>query len=507
MTEVSTYPQSHHFEISFHRSLAPASVSRTPVMPHQPLRHMASSADGYYSSPPLARQPSNARASSVSSTSSSTNSYSTSFSTPHSLHGADSRSLSPASGMSDPACGTLIASRSHYPEHVHEQSHVPQHQTTSLIPNPLQYLHSQAPPPLPLYSPVPTQRHFSRSTPYGYPFAPMPQHPPPLSFHGYHSVHSMYPSFSTTPYHSSPALPPYQTQQVANRSMPTRPETPKEESLFMRFLQNLPPNVIFQLQRHVGWFHCWKLARVNHWCREHFHPDRLPEEDKIAGLLYAEQNWGRYDEKPSSVAVAGPRKNGKTRDPTWFGCYHCFTPREAHFFELTTWNHSSQDNNDSEEEATSSAPQSQSPPPLPPSSQAVSTTLTILPPNPQSNPHYWPGLTRSSLAASASRATRRASSTSSTDGSTTSSSGNPASSSRPSFRAQKTWGQRRFCIECGVRKRFYEPGDVIELQKPLKPNDAMWVCKCMRLHSRPQDVRCLDCGMHVPLSRPGRKRR
>ncbi|KXX73538.1 hypothetical protein MMYC01_210267 [Madurella mycetomatis] len=451
----------------------------------------------YYPSPPPATQPLEARSSSVSSTASAT-SYSTPFSAPHTTHGVSSRSLSPASGISDPASGAAFFARNHCQGAVQEQYHASQTQQTSLMPNPSQYLQGHVSPSLPLYSPVPVPRQFPRSTSYGYHLGSVPQQPSPLSYQTYPA---MYPSFSTTPYHSSPALPSYQIPQLVHRSA----GIPKESSL-LKLLRSLPPEVICEIQRHVGWFFCWKLYRVNRWFRDNFHPSKLPEGDKIAGVLYTEQCYGRYNESsssssPSSTENSPPRRN-ESKSPKWFGCYHCFSIKGFEHFERFTWTHSSEDteSDDSEEDSTAQAatrPLLPPPPPPPTFSASLAAPAT-------SNPHYCPGLTRSSLAAVA-RGGRRSST-----GKTASGSGGGSNSSSLSHlpsRVRATWGVRRFCIDCGVKKRFYRPGDVIELHKPVHSKEALWVCGCSKLHwRRPLDLKCAECGWHVPLSTPTGRR-
>jgi hypothetical protein len=273
---------------------------------------------------------------------------------------------------------------------------------------------------------------------------------------------------------------------VVGSQLPREPEEEKE-SLLLKTLQNLPPDVVRQIQRYVGWFHCWKVSQVNRWFRDNFHPSTLPELDKIAGVLYTEQCYGRYDEI-SSYGSSSRKRNNSNKEPEWFGCYHCFTIKSPEHFERFTWSHTS------DEPSSERASPSLSPPQ--PSSTTPSTT---------SNPHYCPGLTRSSIAAATSSGHRG--SNSDTNTATTNSLGSSSLAPSHQTRERETWGIRRFCIHCGVKKRFYRPGDVIELRKPENAREAVWVCRCWKLHRRPLELHCPDCGSHVPLSTPAGRRR
>ncbi|GAB1310221.1 F-box domain-containing protein [Madurella fahalii] len=467
---------------------------------------MTSNNGTYSSSPPLAKQPLEARSSSVSSTASAT-SYLTPFSAPHTIYGPSSRSLSPASGIFDSGSGAAFFARNHCQDTVQEQSHASQAQPTSLVPNPTHYLQSHVSPSLPLYSPVPVPRQFARSTSYSYQLGSVPQQPSPLAYQTYPA---MYPSFSTNPYHSSPAMPSYQIPQlVHSSSMLARSETPGE-SLLLKMLRNLPLDVIREIQRYVGWFQCWKLYRVNRWFRDNFHPSKLPENDKISGVLYTEQCYGRYDESSSSSSSASstanspPRRN-ESKSPKWFGCYHCFAIKDFEHFERFTWTNAPEDagSKGPEEESTEAAvTRPLLPPPLP-----APTVATTLPSSATSNPHYCPGLTRSSLTAAAGNGHRSSASKAANSTTNGSGGGRSLSPSHPPSRILATWGVRRFCIDCGVKKRFYRPGDVIELHKPVNSKEALWVCGCWKLHwRRPLDLKCVACGWHVPLSTPTGRR-
>ncbi|KAL2017649.1 hypothetical protein VTK56DRAFT_1863 [Thermocarpiscus australiensis] len=473
---------------------------------------MAFSPEGYYSCPPLARQPLESRASSVSSTSSST-----SYSAPHPIHyGSASRTLSPISPVSDQGVGNSMFVRSHYQGPAHEQPHANQSHPTSLMPSPSPYHQAQFAPSLPLYSPVPTPRQFPPASSYGYHHhhVSLPQQPSPLSFQTYPH---MYPSFATTAYHSSTSMPPYQTSPPAHRlSIMATPEIPKESSL-LKNLQRLPSGVISEIQKNFTWLECWKIYRVCRWFRDNFHPNRLPEDAKLAGMLYVERFYPDYHDGPRSLVSSqggAPKKNpsgSKPKPPKWFGCYHCFTIKGFEHFELSTWGRkgsNSEDEADFDDSETESAPKARRgqrqaclPSPSPPSPPSNSASTR--------NPHYEPGLTRSSIqaaaaaaAASSGRRARGGAPSSNNNNKTAAATGESASSSSLPRRVAETWGIRRFCIDCGIRMRLYRPLDLIDLHN----KEAVWVCKCWKLRRRPAELKCRDCGSLIPLWSPSRRR-
>ncbi|KAK4136626.1 hypothetical protein BT67DRAFT_432436 [Trichocladium antarcticum] len=437
------------------------------------MRDLAFNPDGYYAPPTPARQQLGARSSSVSSTSSST-SYAGPYSTASNHHGSISRTISPAVGMSDAGSGAVAFGRSHYQGLAHEHP---------LVPSPPPYLQVQAGPSISLYSPMPSPRQFPRSSPYDYhPLGTLPQQPSPLSYQTFHPP-PMYPSqYAATSYHSSPALPSYQVPLVRPpMSMIARPESPKE-SFLLKMLQRLPAVVVAEIHKNLTWFECWKVYRVCRWMRDHFHPDRLPEDMRFAGVFYAEQYYGRYGQPdtPDHSPTVTKRSADNKKGPPWFACYHCYTIKGFEHFELYKWNITSKEGAHSEGNS-------------PRLKQEYTPPST---PTPTGNPHYDPTLTRSSLAAAA-RNGRQTSSTLSIHREGSPKPENP--------RIRETWGIRRYCLDCGLSKRIYQPNDLIELRKQIKPREAAWVCGCWKIRWRPERLHCADCGYHTPLSMTPRR--
>ncbi|KAK3310733.1 uncharacterized protein B0T15DRAFT_47216 [Chaetomium strumarium] len=422
-------------------------------------RSMAYNYDVYYASPMPTNQQLGTRSASVSS-----NSSSASYSLPYSNgnahhHGSISRTMSPASGISDPGAGLAMYSRGHYsgPSHQHSPASHPV-QPTSLTRGQSQFLQAQAALAYPLCSPAPTPRPVSRASPYGgYPAATLPQHTSPLSYHAYAPL---YPSFAvTTAYQPSPDLVPYHTPPLSHSPPVTHhPEVPEKSHL------QLPEKVINKIRTYLTWDDCRRAYQVSRWFRDNFHPNMLPEDEKTAGLLNEE-------------------KNRKLEN--WSACYHCFTFKGLEHFELSPLRGmTKKDCDDAEQSRTSLSP-------------------PHTPAPPTSNPHYDPSLTGTSLKLAAARKARlRDSSTSSA----VTGSGSGGDGSYMDQRMKETWRVRRFCIDCGLRNRWYRPGDVIELRKPLERGQGYWVCRCWKFHLRPDAVRCEDCSAHIPLSTRARRR-
>jgi hypothetical protein len=217
----------------------------------------------------------------------------------------------------------------------------------------------------------------------------------------------------------------------------------------------LPENVIDEIRKYLTWDDCRRAYQVSRWFRDNFHPNKLTEEEKTAGLLNEEKNH---------------------KHEGYFACYHCFTFKGLEHFELSPLRGTTVKNCDDDEQSTTS-----------PSPFHTSTA-------PTSNPHYDPNLTGTSLKVAAARKARLPNSSTST-----------AVTSDMDQRMKETWRVRRFCIDCGLWNRWYRPGDVIELRKPLERGQGYWVCRCWRFHLRPDAVRCEDCHAHIPLSRPARR--
>ncbi|KAK4170370.1 hypothetical protein QBC43DRAFT_4743 [Cladorrhinum sp. PSN259] len=510
MTEVNVYSQPHLFEDHLDRILAPAPETRSAFLsPSSELfREMSFDPANYYSSSTPAKQPLEARSASVSSVSSSA-----SYSTPHSSHhGAISRTLSPASGISEPGTvATTMAAASPYQQH----AYAPQSHAAPLMPSPSQYFAAQcAPPPVPLYRILPNLRQYTPMAPYGYSLGSIPSHPSPLSIQSFPSLD--YPSFSQAPYQSSViALQGYNASPLLHYRNPVmrKPEQSKE-SLLLKGLQKLPAHLIKRIYESFTYLECHRIHAVCRWFNDNFHPRDLPDDDKIAGVRYAEQYYRRYfPGRATSVSADGRKREYDTMHPGSFGCYHCFRIRGPEHFELFKWNNQREDNQDTSDAGPSSTPKqnkSTLPPPAPPPCESSS-----------GNPHYDPTLTRSNMAAAASsskesRGSRAGSAgtTGSSSTATTTTNNIPTSSlgqgqgvstsCTDSPRIKETWGIRRFCIQCGIAKRYYRPGDLIEL---CKPKEAVWVCQCWKIHKRPAEIKCLDCDSFIPLSTPNNRRR
>ncbi|KAK3175560.1 hypothetical protein K4F52_010163 [Lecanicillium sp. MT-2017a] len=56
---------------------------------------------------------------------------------------------------------------------------------------------------------------------------------------------------------------------------------------------------------------------------------------------------------------------------------------------------------------------------------------------------------------------------------------------------------RRFCIECGVREGLHAPFDCLT----TRTGRDWWVCKCLRIWSKPGCLRCPYCCGDIPLCR------
>lgn len=56
---------------------------------------------------------------------------------------------------------------------------------------------------------------------------------------------------------------------------------------------------------------------------------------------------------------------------------------------------------------------------------------------------------------------------------------------------------RRFCIKCGVKKGYHNPGDVLD----RRDHTTWWVCDCR--HARDKATMACDrCGMNAPMRKP-----
>ena len=194
---------------------------------------------------------------------------------------------------------------------------------------------------------------------------------------------------------------------------------------------------------HLDYLDVIRLSQVNRWLYNAIKiADWVPEEDKIALVLKAEQEYKRYSLRTSSA----PDLDHLGRDSGYLGCYHCFRMRPHCEFELMRYQGSEElEDGDSEVPAPRKTPRLHE----------------------TSNQYYVPGITRSSIVPQS-----------------------KSFSDQTSPRVKETWGTRRFCIECGVRKKYYRPGALIDLRSEKQGKEtrgrkgdkegkeAKWICKC-----------------------------
>ncbi|KAL2165406.1 hypothetical protein VTH06DRAFT_704 [Thermothelomyces fergusii] len=474
MTEVTIYSRRHPFEGSNQRLLAP-----TPGFPilgiSNPSREMMYHSQGYYTFQASARPPLEPHSSSVSSTSSSGSlvPYGT---ISHDHVGATRTFLPASSASSDSGASSVVYSRNHCPVIAHDQPF-----TFRAQPLP-SHVQPQPPSSVPFYpSSYQTSRDISRPSPYGGYSVDTLHHQPPSFYETWHPMFA-----SATPYHSSQSSTSYQNRRQNN-----------DANKFLKGMQKLPREVIYRIQKYVTWYHCWKASQICQWFFYNFHPDNFSHEQKVAEILNTERNRGYEPLDDEAGDMPEQRKPGK--DFNFFACYHCF--RFKGFDQFEAQKHtplSFREEDDSEESNGMTKRRAQS---LTPSSPSRS---------PLSDPHYDPSLTRTSLRAASSSSSSSVSSPSSTAGrgrrAVGGGGGSMCASDDPfahmQRRARLTYGQRRFCVNCGLNLSFYGPGDLIELQKPRKKGDAMWVCRCKKLHSRIDSAQCQVCNSIAPLSVP-----
>ncbi|KAK3388889.1 hypothetical protein B0T20DRAFT_87982 [Sordaria brevicollis] len=544
MTEVVTYPQPqhlYHFGGSSHRLLAPApEQEKSPYFSPDLYREMPVYPVGYQTTSHLPRSPPEARSASVSSISSAA-----SHGTPNM---SSSRTMSPVtdSNSSDSMASPPVLTRTYNPpssyHHTHHTQHTSQALPSSLIPAPSHYLHAQvAPqPPMSLYSsmPAPSQRTttYPPSSSYGYHQHMGHPYPSQQPMHNYHQMpmqsyqQPIYTYTSSQAYPSLTAYAPPTLGSSLGASVMSIPQTQHrhQKSAIERLLTG-KTEIAWMIQSHLDYFDVCKARMASRWFRDNFNPDLCPEEDKIRCVMYAENNFKRFWPNNASSGSRGDKDDGK--HPGSFGCYHCFKVKAPENFELFRWkndledapdsnNNNNNNNNDQQSQrgSVSSAASSRQ--------QAPSINITQASPHQQqqqqqpsspstsshtssssfsaltSNPHYDPSVTRSSLAAAAA-SSRGQNGGARRGGNASHSSSGTYSSSDQSPRIQETWGIRRFCIDCGIKKKFYRPGVLIELHKE---KNAVWVCDCWVTHKRPQELDCKVCKKILPLSTPNRRR-
>lgn len=356
--------------------------------------------------------------------------------------------------LSPASVGTAAMSRNHHQQPSHRSSYVSQAQPSPHYHNPSQYPPAQVAPHYSLYAQVPASRAYTQPQ-FSFQMGSIPQQPLSIPFQIYPPAFHPYGS----PYYASAdAMPSYQQQasiiQMHQQYRPSRP------SVF----GDLPTEIICAITDCLDYLDVLRLMAVNRRTRAQVDMDRVPEEKKIAAVLQAEQCYQRYF----------PRKPGVSTNS--FGCYHCFSIKPPSEFELFRYN-ASEEVEDSDTDTS-----------MPRQRPASLST---------SNPHYNPSIARTSIAAS----TRGVGSS-------------PPSQNSP--RIKELWNVRRFCIQCGIKKRYYKPGDLIELRSAKLGKDgkesktikeAVWVCNCWKLNKRPAVIKCLDCELFTPFSAQQSRRR
>jgi len=256
---------------------------------------------------------------------------------------------------------------------------------------------------------------------------------------------SSYTPYGTAAYHPpSKLIPPF--QQLPSTRLPPPPLQQATPSIFGT--STLPLELLQQITRNLSYLDVIRLSRVNRYLNAHVDPLTVSEQERVCFILMAEREYERYSLRAGSSSGPGGGQAG--RDSGWLSCYHCFKIKGPAEFELFRYNGTEQP----EESDTDASSPRQTP-------AAV----------PSSNPHYDPTLTRSSLARTMACG--------------------PGFADQSSPRVKETWGIRRFCIECGVKKGYYQPGSLIELRsdKPgrgvkgrrddKESKEAKWICNCL----------------------------
>ncbi|KAK1755250.1 hypothetical protein QBC47DRAFT_212506 [Echria macrotheca] len=456
MIEVTTYTLPHCLGAPSHRPLAPAPASRAPsfyvpgILPAMSFSPPPNESYLGHFRPSLGP-----RSSSVSSASSST-----------SYNEARSRTLSPAVPPRESIPATTGFATRQQPL-THRPIYPAQPQSSFMFNSPSQYPVQHGNPQDPSYlSTQVASMPYSPAPQYAYPQRSLPSQQPSMSF----QYTSAYQPYGPLSYHPPSELIPSYSQ----------PGMPRMREVVPSILGTnaLPMALLCEITKHLGYLDLIRLSQVNRLLHARVDPSQASEQEKTSFLLNAEREYERYSLRAANSAGRGVGQGG--RDSGALSCFHCFKIKGPGEFELFRYN-GVDGPDDNESDTSTVAPRQETPPAS----------------NPQSsNPHYDPSLTRSSLLAQ-----NRSSGSGSMDLS--------------SPRVRETLGIRRFCIECGVRKGYYPPGSLIELrsEKPgrgrkgggderVRDRPAKWICKCLNIHLRNGDSKCIPCGTMVPLSNP-----
>lgn len=461
MTEVTSYPNPHHLGASSHRLLAPAPVPKTSFFPQDAFYNAMS-----FQQPPAGSlyqglsQPSMARSPSVSSTSSSA-----------SFNAASARTLSPALSATESTM-TMPASlpRRHSQQLVHRSPYQSHAHSTYPYPSPSQYLPRQPAAQYPLYASVPTSQPFAQPQSYTFHQDYLPQQPQATSFESCPALTTsayQVPAALESPYQQAPLL-----QQRQHQYQHQHQHQQHYNSKLWASVASLNPTILENIVQFLaemdtevddkpfqGYRSVINLSMVNRWFYRYISQNNfamVPVQPKQRLVLQAETNYKRYFPRTGGPEGGQGSSDGASQANS-LGCYHCFKIKGPAEFELFRYNNTTEEAGKPERDG---AAQSQR-----------STGL------PTTNPHYDPSITRSSIKASS-----RGAST------------NRVIIDQSSPRINETWGIRRFCIDCGVKKQYYRPGALIELrnEKPTKEKkgkrdardakdgkEAKWVCDCL----------------------------
>ncbi|KAM7193568.1 hypothetical protein V8F20_008341 [Naviculisporaceae sp. PSN 640] len=427
---------------------------------------------------------------------------------------SESRALSPASVISDPASSILARSHQQLPVSSSHQNY-PSYAThtpppSMLLPGSSQYLQSQMGSQMSLYQPIPPPRVFGHQFPSSFNFQlnNVPPQPSPLSYQNYPPP--LYPSYATpSSYHdpSSAQLSSYHHQQHHQSSSLHHDIAAPHVQVDTEFrLARLPPEVISVLRTHVGYLESRKLLRLNRWFKENFDASLFSDDEKVAGVYEAENYFKRYYINSRNNNTNSQQKNSNNNQmiapfapapSDSFACYHCYKMKSPENFELFSWHSTA---NREEREGAEGATASSSMP---------STPRPRKPSLPTSNPYYDPTITRSSIlqAQAAARNNSRDRRTGQQQPGPPSGAGTtgPEGISSDLGRVTSTWGIRRFCIDCGMKKKFYKPTDLIQVHG--ERGVVNWVCACLRVRIRSVAPSCPDCGLHSRYEPPGGRRR